>query len=213
MGNEEAIQTERMVELTQAELDRLIDRKFGDGYSKAEGKLQEEMEKSAGRIEQLEAENRRLEGELAERGGTREAEEINEMKRRLAELAEAEKRATLVSLAARSGAIDPEIVSLALGAVVRSDERGGLVATGRDGAVLLDDEGKPRAIEDIVREFLAERPYLARANTTGGSGMGRPGESVCAGSLEGVSPQEISRMSSEERRALVESRSRGSFRW
>jgi len=213
MVNEATTQTERVVELTQGELDRLIDRKFGDGYSKAESKAQEEMGMLTGRVEELEGENRRLSQELSERSGTEAGEEIAQMKRCLGELAEAEKRATLVSLAARGGAIDPEIVALALGSVVRRDEKGNLVATGPDGAAALDDEGKPVALGQIVKDFLDERPYLARASTTGGSGMGRPGSPALAGTLEGLSPREISRMSADERRALAESRSQGSFRW
>jgi len=210
-GHAEGSADERKVQLTQLELDRLIDRKFGDGYAKAEAKFKEELEAMKTRAAQLETENERLSAELEERGSPEDIQELQQLRARLQTLADAEKRSRIVSAAARAGAVDPEIVALALGDKVKEGESGELIPVGPDGLGLLGEDGRPLSLDAFVADFLNERPYLARPATRGGSGMGRSAAAGSVGSIEGLTPEEIKGMSARERRALVEKSK--SFRW
>jgi len=204
---------ESKVQLSQLELDRLIDRKFGDGYAKAEGKLKGELELMNNKLAELEAERKRLSGELEEQSRGEDYGEMEELRNRVRNLAEADKRSRIITVAARTGALDPELVALALSDKVKADESGELIPVGPDGLCLPGEDGQPTSLESMVAGFLNERPYLVRPAFQGGSGTARAGTSGSVGTIEGLSPEDLKRMSSIERKALLEANRTRSFRW
>jgi len=203
---------QQAVKLTQSELDRLIDRKFGDGYAKAEAKFAGEIERLRARLTEVESDNERLSRAVKEDPGDGESGELDQLRGRVAELAGAEKRAALVSAAARAGAVDPELVCVALAAKLGETQPGRFVPLRPDGTVVLDEDNQPVSLDAFVAGFLAERPYLARPASRGGSGMAH-GASAAVGSLEGLTPEDLRKMNADERRELLDARSAGSFRW
>lgn len=166
----------------QAKIQELVNQSFGKGAGKAEAK-------AMARIQELETENAKLKGgdkkdgkdqpktydeatlkQLLDQAKGEFEPKLTAAQQRIEKLMGHQRSAAIVSAAAKHKAIDPDVVAKLVADSVSFDEDGRLVVLDEKGQPRLNQKAEPLAVEDHVKQFLAERPFLAQAANAGGAG-------------------------------------------
>lgn len=176
-----AAKTEAKVKAEMAQLQAEITKLKGDGGDKGDPKPGEKP-KGDGKDEktytkdQLEQTLRQAEERWEVKLGA-ETKAKTDAEERALKLLEKDRRATIVSAAAKALAIDPEeVADLTLRHVAHDDE-GGIIVLNEKGGARLGPKGDPLTVEEFVRDWVEKRPHHKRGSGTGGAGSGTDGKS------------------------------------
>ena len=98
-------------------------------------------------------------------------DKVKEMQTSLTALQNAKKDSAIVSAASKAKAIDPEIVLRMVRDSIALDETGNLSVIDSNGSPRLSPKrGQDMTIDELIEEFLSDKPYLRTGSNTGGTG-------------------------------------------
>lgn len=194
-GKAREVPPEQRPNLTQADLNKLIDAKFSEAFEKATSKVQGEMLSRLGASSIDELEEKVRGGKQSAAGDDEKAEAVrealdsarkewsstqSELEKSLAEKDTLINRmgveTALVNAATKAAAHDPDDVVRALSNRLRVNLKSGRVEVLTDGGnVAIGSDGDPLTVDDAVLELRGKKPHLFRDSTRPGSGE-RAGE-------------------------------------
>lgn len=179
------------VNMTQDELNALIDTKFEAGFKKAQkqssqagsanSEEKKELEELRQKLKDLESKgtddkNKGLSQEEVQRLLKQKEDEylpkIKTYEDKLATYMAEKKKAAIINEAAKLNAVDPEIVAKLCSDAVHVGDDGNLFIANEKGNPLIGTDGKELGIGKYVESFLGERTYLVKPSGTNGAGSG-----------------------------------------
>lgn len=198
---------EGKVNLSQAELDALINKKFAEAHTKAEAKYSAQY---ADKITALEEELTALKKSGEKKKTEPQGEDLSALKERLAAMEltakrdrERAARSTLDAMAAELGAVNSHQVSTLISSNMQVSDDGSISVLNDEGQVRLNANGAPLTVREFVKEFLDNNPHMVKAGGQPGAGSQGAGYSGKGGATEITSPEDIRNLSDEDFKELI----------
>jgi hypothetical protein len=166
------------VDMTQPELDALIDKKFAEAHTKAEAKSQIEIDALKTELEALKTTKPK---ETKKEGN----EDLTALQEKIAVL-EADKikgfqtscESNIISAASELKAINPRQVFDLIEKQIKIADDGTRTVINSEGQPRINGEGQPFSEKELVSEFLTSNQHFVQASGKTGSGSQQPGFGV-----------------------------------
>lgn len=167
----------KKVDMTQVELNTLIDKKYADAHTKAEAKSRDEIDALKVKIEDLKAAPPK-----GDKGGNEDVTALTDriavLESREIESKQRNSHATLLTVAAELNAVNGNQVAQLIQPHIKMAEDGTLSVINAEGQVRMNAGGQPMTAKELVAEFLTANPHLVKAAGRPGSGSQSPNMSA-----------------------------------
>ena len=166
----------KKVDMTQEQLDTLINKQYAEAHTKAEAKAQTEIDALKKTVGELKAAGTKdNKDDKVDKGGNKE--DVTALTDRIAVMEQQAKdnkaknsRASLLAIASDLNAVSAEQVAILIGSNIKTADDGTLSVINAEGQERMSAEGKPMTAKELIAEFLKANPNHVKASGKQGAG-------------------------------------------